>query len=122
MDRYAVYSAAGKRTKRFMDLAICAGLLVTAPVSLMFMGNKENFLRNWWAVLGRRKSWVGYGPSENADPKLPTLEPGVLDPLAGMGPGDAVSRIRINIAYAKDYNAWNDLRAVLKGFPRLGGT
>lgn len=120
MDRYAVYSAAGKRTKRVMDLAICTGLLLTMPVAILVVGNKENFFRNWWAVLARRKSWVGYGPIANADPKLPALGPGVLDPLAGIGPTDAVSRTRINIAYAKDYNAWNDLRAVLKGFPRLG--
>jgi len=120
MDRYAVFSAAGKRTKRVMDLAICAGMVLIAPVAILVVGNKGNFIRNWWAVLGGRKSWVGYFPNASVLPKLPALGPGVLDPLAGMGPSDAVSRTRINIAYAKDYNAWNDLRAVLKGFPHLG--
>ena len=120
MDRYAVYSAAGKRTKRVMDLAICAGLLLIMPVAIVVVGNKKNYLRNWWAVLTHRKSWVGYGRVAQVDPKLPILGPGVLDPLAGNGPTDSVSRSRINIAYAKDYNAWNDLRAVLIGFRDLG--
>lgn len=120
MERHAVHSAAGRRSKRVMDVVIALLLLLAFPITLAVVADRTGLVRNWWAVVRGRKSWVGYGPLQPGPLKLPAIKPGVLDPSAGHGPTDALSVHRANITYAKDYMAWNDLRQVLRGLPKLG--
>lgn len=120
MERHAIHSAAGRRSKRVMDMVIATLLVLTLPITLALVEDRAGLMRNWWAVLRNRKSWVGYGPLQPGPLKLPIIKPGVLDPSAGQGPFDALSVHRANITYAKDYMAWNDLRQVIKGLPKLG--
>ena len=120
MERYAVNSAAGRRTKRITDLALAGVFLVTAPLMLIVVKDRPGFVRNWWEVVRRRKSWVSYGPMLESPLKLPTLLRGVIPPTADQGPQDSLTLHRANIVYAKDYKAGIDLRAVWKGLHDLG--
>lgn len=120
MERYAVNSSAGRRSKRILDLTLVVLLGLLMPVVMALVKDRSGFLRNWWAVLQRRKSWVGYGPLVESPLKLPTIRRGVLDPTGGKGPQDPLTLHRMNVTYAKDYKAWTDLRAVWAGLPDLG--
>ncbi|HRH71107.1 MAG TPA: glycosyltransferase family 2 protein [Flavobacteriales bacterium] len=120
MERHAVHSAAGRRSKRLMDLCIAAVLGLSLPLAILLVRDRGRFLRNWWDVLLGRKSWVGYGPMVEGPLKLPAIKPGILPPTIPGGANDPVSVRRANITYAKDYTAWGDLRSVMKGFAMLG--
>lgn len=120
MERYAVHSSAARRSKRVMDLVIALGLLVGMPIVLLIVQDRTGFFQNWWAVVQRKKSWVGYGPHQEGPLKLPGIRAGIVDPGGGAGPNDPLSMHRANVVYAKDYTAWTDLRAVLRGLPLLG--
>lgn len=120
MGRYAVNSSAGRRRKRLLDLGLVLAFTLTMPLVLLVVADRRGFLRNWWAVLRRRKSWVGYGPGMESPLKLPSIRSGILDPTGGAGPQDPLTLHRTNITYAKDYKVWTDLRAVWSGLSRLG--
>ncbi|HMC97196.1 MAG TPA: hypothetical protein VKG92_06070, partial [Flavobacteriales bacterium] len=120
MEQHAVHSAAGRRTKRIIDVAVALALLATLPLSIWFVRSKRGFLRNWWQVFGGRKSWVGYHPGYEGALKLPVIKRGILDPLIGSGPVADLVVSRVNITYAKDYRAWEDLRLVVRCFRSLG--
>ncbi|HRH38519.1 MAG TPA: hypothetical protein PK760_09245 [Flavobacteriales bacterium] len=66
------------------------------------------------------KSWVGYHQGTQRALRLPTVKPGVLEPLAGVTRMDARMITRANTAYAKDYSAWSDVLTLLRGFRSLG--
>ncbi|MBL7950153.1 MAG: glycosyltransferase [Flavobacteriales bacterium] len=120
MERYAVHSSAARRSKRLMDLAIALAMVVALPFVLLIVRDRSGLLHNWWAVVRRRKSWVGYGPMQEGPLKLPVIRDGIVDPTGGNGPRDPLTSHRANVTYAKDYTAWADLRAVLRGLPLLG--
>lgn len=120
MERYAVHSSASRRSKRLLDVALSMLFLVGMPIVLLLVHDRSGFLSNWWAVVRRKKSWVGYGPHQDGPLKLPAIREGIIDPSGGQGPRDATSMHRTNVTYAKDYTAWTDLRAVWRGLPQLG--
>ena len=120
MERYAVHSSAARRSKRIMDLALAFFFAITWPITLLIVRDRANFVRNWWAVVCRRISWVGYGPIQERPLKLPSIRPGVLDPLVGQDAQVPLLVQRANITYAKDYSAWTDLTYVFRGIQELG--
>ena len=122
MERHSVNSSASRRAKRIVDVALSVLLLITLPISILFVQRKKDFLRNWSNVLVGRLSWVGYHPGLSRTLKLPLIKPGVIDPLSVLHLDPAPLTVdRVNITYAKDYRAWQDVRLVVKGFARLGG-
>lgn len=121
LERHAVNSAEGRRTKRIADVAVCVLMLAAAPVVLFTVRDRASLLHNWWAVLTGRKSWVGYGAPDRGSVKLPAIKPGVLDPIRALGLQPLPIVVdRVNLAYAKDYSAALDLRIILRGFTHLG--
>ncbi len=120
MERYAVHSSGARRTKRIMDLAIALGLMLALPITLLVVADRASFFSNWWAVIRKRKSWVGYGPLKEGPMKIPLIRPGVLNPVPKNALNDPVSVQRANITYAKDYGPWNDLGLVLRSLSDLG--
>jgi lipopolysaccharide/colanic/teichoic acid biosynthesis glycosyltransferase len=70
-----------------------------------------------------RKSWVGYAPDTSKDrDALPAIRPGVLSPasIVAADSSDAETRRRLNMIYAKDYKAFNDLHIVWLNLRKLG--
>ena len=120
MERHAVHSAAGRRSKRLMDLCIALALGLALPLAILLLKDRGRFMRNWWDVMRGRKSWVGYGPMVEGPLKLPVIKPGILLPMIPGEATDPVSVRRANITYAKDYTVWGDLRSVFKGLSMLG--
>ena len=120
MELHAVNSAAGRRTKRMIDVSISMLLLLTLPISILFVKDRGGFLSNAWTVLLGRMSWVGYQPGGERALKLPSIKPGVLGTLAKEEGADHAVVSRANSAYAKDYSPWRDLSLVLRSFHALG--
>jgi len=120
MERYAVHSAAGRRSKRLLDLTIAFLTLIVAPVTLLIVKDRSGFAANWWSVVRGQKSWVGYGPLQDGPQKLPSIKPGVLSTVGRTDPKDTTTVTRANIVYAKDYKVTSDIRSIFSGFPELG--
>ncbi len=120
MEQHAVHSAAGRRTKRIVDFSIALLMLVTFPISIWFVASKADLLRNWWQVVIGAKTWVGYHPGYEGALKLPSIKQGIINPLLAEAPVSDMIVSRVNITYAKDYRALEDLRLVVRGFRSLG--
>jgi hypothetical protein len=119
---HEVSSAGGRRTKRVLDVTVALACLITLPIGLVFVHERAGFVRNIFRVLNGDRTWVGYFEPGKRPLRLPRLRNGVLDIVHadGMRPVPLVVR-RMNLEYAKDYQAWRDLRCVVRNFPALGG-
>ncbi|MBK8497588.1 MAG: hypothetical protein IPL52_01925 [Flavobacteriales bacterium] len=120
MEMHAVNSAAGRRTKRLMDVITSSLFLLLLPISFWLVHDGVRFMHNTWNVLSGRKSWVGYTSAPERSLKLPPIKPGIIDPLFLEPVTSDAMAIRANTAYAKDYSPWQDLALVLRGFRSLG--
>ncbi|MBL7963259.1 MAG: glycosyltransferase [Flavobacteriales bacterium] len=120
LEQHAVSSAAGRRTKRLVDVLVALLLLLLSPVLLLFIRPAGNFLRNCLRVLAGQRTWVGYAEGRANPVRLPALKPGVVDAVAvqGLAPEPLVVE-RVNTEYAKDYHALDDLRWVFGALPLL---
>jgi len=96
-------------------------LIVGAPLFIWFQRNKGGYLRNAFAVLAGRLTWVGYDPDADIS-HLPRIRPGVLSPTDKLGklkyPDDTVRKL--NAVYARGYSVRNDLSIMAAGFKWLG--
>ncbi len=122
LEDYSVNSAAARRRKRMLDFILSTLFLLTLPISIWFVQDKNGFMINLFAVIMGRRSWVGYFPVKDRSVRLPVIRPGVLDPVhvKHLAPLPLTVH-RVNLTYAKDYRVLEDLRSVWRGFGALGG-
>ncbi|MCB0790543.1 MAG: glycosyltransferase [Flavobacteriales bacterium] len=122
LPNHSVQNASSRRLKRIVDLAMALLLAVSAPIGIWFVHRKSEFLRNIGRVLTGERTWVGYHGPTGPEERLPRLRHGVIDPLLVEGVAGGPQMVeRVNLAYAKDYRALQDLSLILRGFPLLGG-
>lgn len=110
-----------QRNKQLLDIVYSLFLLTLSPLFLIFMKNRQGFLRNIALVLARRKTWVGYVPgSNNSD--LPKLLDAVLTPIDTLKikPTEEQTLHRINLFYAKDYTSSTDFSIIIQAWRDLG--
>ena len=115
-----VWQPQNRRRKRAFDIVAALTLLVLLPVDIWFVERKGAFVRNIFAVLGGKKSWVGLRPEAHTGDG--SLRPGVLHP-ADAYPGFVFSDemlARAEELYVRDYRVWNDVTVVARGFRQLG--
>jgi len=122
MEEHAVSSSAARRRKRILDVTVSLLLFLLLPLSIWFVRDKGGFIQNIFRVLRGAASWVGYFPKLEPGVRLPKIRPGILDPVRadGLDPVPLTVR-RVNLTYAKDYRAGQDLRLIWRGFTHLGG-
>lgn len=121
VDINTINQPANKRNKRLFDLLTCGFLVATIPINIFIIKNPIGLIRNVFAVIFGRKTWVGYHPHpENT--KLPTLRKPVLNPgdMFGHRNLDQSTLLNLNTLYAKDFKLGNDFRILFKGFRKLG--
>lgn len=113
--RYNIAEPAQRRDKRLFDLGICLLLLATLPFWLLFSRKRGAFLRNWFPVLIRRKTWVGYAPNGPIT-GLPALQSGVFSPADALKDLDLSPETvaRLNFFFAKDWDAGRDWTILVK--------
>ncbi|MDQ2768909.1 MAG: glycosyltransferase family 2 protein [Bacteroidota bacterium] len=99
------------RAKRLLDVFVSVGLLLLSPVIVWTQASKTGFLRNCGAVLLGRRTWVGLRYS----PGPARRQPAVLSPADAANsaiPLTDVTRRRLELLYAKDYEPGLDLRVL----------
>jgi len=124
--QFRISTPMSQRNKRVIDLFLCAVFALFSPVLIFIIKNKIGFIRNIFAVLFGRKTWVGYAPVLRVETQnfasLPAIRAGVLSPLDALNINtlnESTVR-RLNFIYAKDYTVDNDLEIVWKGVRQLG--
>ncbi len=103
-----------RRTKRILDLLFCFLTIVFFPVVLVSR-NRSAIYSSAIAVLLGRKTWIGYNKSDQRLNELPIIKPGVFL----MGPNEKdnqASTHQYNLWYARNYNTWNELAAIVTRF------
>jgi len=121
MERHALSSAAGRRTKRIVDVMLSVLFGLGAPLWIWAVKDRPAFLRNIARVMSGANTWVGFHPGRHRTFKLPRLPQGVIDPVTAQGlHPDPLTVDRVNITYAKDYHPWQDIRWTLGNLARLG--
>lgn len=117
---HAISQPSNRRAKRAFDFFTALAMLFLLPLDIWFVHDKGGFVRNIFAVLAGRKSWVGCSLPSNAD--VAGLKPGVLSPVDAF-PNNTFSSEMIATAdqlYTQDYSVRQDVRTVARGFGRLG--
>lgn len=117
-----IHKTSNRRNKRLLDLAVAFSLLVLLPFVVWGVRCKGGFIKNIFAVLTGRKSWVGYDLRFDLTSGLPRVSEGVLHPAIGLPAGYANGETsnRLNVIYARDYRVKNDLLLILRNMRSLG--
>src|SRR5690554_3073702 len=116
-----ISTPSSKRNKRTFDFILAFLLLLLSPILIWFFKNKLQFIKNCWAVLIGRQSWVGYSFQESPAPRnLPRIKIGILTPAeAKVEAQDDSLRSKLNLIYARDYSILTDILILRKYWKRL---
>ena len=114
-----LYQPGPARAKRLLDVLSSAGLLALAPLLIWGQVQKAGFVRNCLAVLLGRRTWVGLRYSAVPARAVPAvLSP--ADAAVAAAPLTEVTRRRLELLYAKDYEPGMDLSVLWRCRRRLG--
>jgi len=119
----SISSSKNIRNKRLFDVTLSLLILIFSPLLLIFFKIPFNLINNSVNVLLGSKTWIGYATRSDVNvDHLPKIKEGILTPLdVGSKKEYSDSFIKnSNLAYAKNYNFWNDLNILLKGFKQIG--
>jgi O-antigen biosynthesis protein len=119
----AISTEKNKRNKRLFDMVAAFSLLITSPIAVWFISNKNGFFANIFSVILKKRSWVGYHPIKSeAFLTLPAIRKGVLKASDLLDRAEISGEIadRINTLYARDYSPKKDLEILFKSFAKLG--
>jgi lipopolysaccharide/colanic/teichoic acid biosynthesis glycosyltransferase len=111
------------RFKRLFDFLTAVMLTALFPVTFFFFKRPLNYLLNLLKVLFNVASFVGFDELDSDENlRLPKLKKGILHPSDGISRGDLSDKniARLNIIYAREYNVFNDIKIVVRGFGNLG--
>ncbi len=111
---------ANKRNKRVFDFLFSFLFLIFAPILMWFCSSPTQFVKNMISILKAKKTFVGFNGKYESH--FPNIRKGILSPTSCLKIEDIDSKeIRnINMRYAKDYSARNDLYIIFKCLNQLG--
>lgn len=116
--RYNISTFVSARNKRVFDLLSSLCLLLAYPVLLFRVYEPAGLLRNIFAVLSGRYTWIGYPQREDLPPvKAAVLPPYILQ--QGYTPGAKVQQLAAT-EYAEHYVVGIDFSLLLKNIRFLG--
>ena len=119
----SIGKASNLRSKRLFDILASLLLILTFPFWALFTRHPLRAVGRLFRALAGLRTIVGYYDAHNIDTQsLPTLRKGILHPAIALKGKDAGKETmeKLNVIYAKDYQASNDLQILLKGFRHLG--
>ena len=114
-----LYQPRQARTKRLLDVLTSTGLLLLAPLLLWLQPHKSGFVRNCLAVLLGSRTWVGLRYSAGPARGVPAVV-SPADAAVAAAPLNEVTRRRLELLYAKDYEPSMDLRVLWRCWYQLG--
>jgi GT2 family glycosyltransferase len=117
---FAIAKASNRRLKRLIDVVTAVLFILTFPLQVFLVNYPFRFLRNCFAVLAGRYTWVGYSkPSAS----LPLLRNSILAPNGKkLAAGAPVTENRqlLDYWYARNYDPLQDLKTIFRHYPDLG--
>ncbi|PCJ82802.1 MAG: hypothetical protein COA57_13010 [Flavobacteriales bacterium] len=120
MDVNAIIKAANRRNKRMLDIVLSLIFLPFYLVLFAFVKKPLVFFANIFAVFFGIKTWVGYAKAPKNE-QLPKIKTSILNPLDIQAQNHESNLAdKLNLAYAKNYSVWNDLKIIRSGFKNLG--
>ena len=114
-----LYQPQQARAKRLLDVLSSAGLLLLAPLLVWSQPQRTGFLRNCGAVLLGRRTWVGLRYTPGPARAVPAVV-SPADAAVSVAPLNEVTRRRLELLYAKDYEPSMDLSVLWRCWRRLG--
>ena len=114
-----LYQPQQARAKRLLDVLTSAGLLLLAPVLLWLQPCKTGFLRNCGAMLVGSRTWVGLRYTPGPARTVPAVV-SPADAAVSVAPLNEVTRRRLELLYAKDYEPAMDLSVLWRCWRQLG--
>lgn len=119
VDLNSINKTNNRRRKRWLDIGISLLLIPFSFILLFMVKNKSGFIKNLFSVLVGKKTWIGYS---SIQANLPKLKPGVLCAADGIKDNtpDDLTKEKLDILYAKDYQPKIDLNIILRSIPKLG--
>ncbi|RYZ50132.1 MAG: glycosyltransferase [Sphingobacteriales bacterium] len=119
--RFHLSNSGHLRNKRVLDILMALILLLLFPLALVRVPHFGSYIGNCFAVIGGRRTWVGYA-LERSYIELPPIRKGILPPfqmLENYIPGAVIAR-QMDQAYAQYYKTSLDMKLVIKNFRFLG--
>ena len=119
-ETHSLLHPSNRRSKRALDIVSAIVLLLFLPVDVWLVRDKGGFVRNVFAVLAGRRSWVGCRqPSVAAAAQLKpsVLYPDYAFPNNTFSPEMAATADQL---YVQDYSVRQDVLILTKGFRHLG--
>ena len=117
--KYRIAKPVNRRNKRLLDIIIATLFIISFPIMFFFQKNPFRFYKNVFAVLFRKKTWVGYASALN---ELPPIRQGVitstaLPALLNELPDESLRKS--DEWYAISYSALLDLQKIRIGYKFL---
>jgi GT2 family glycosyltransferase len=117
---FAIAKASNRRLKRLIDTVAAVFFLLTFPLQFFLVDAPLRFLRNCFAVLTGRRTWVGYSKPSTS---LPCLRRSILAPNGKKQPADVAAtenRQLLDYWYARNYEPLQDVKTIFRHYPDLG--
>jgi GT2 family glycosyltransferase len=118
---FPIAQAANRRLKRLIDVVVAIWSLLFFPVSFLLVHQPISFFKNCIAIIGNKKTWVGYSTNNH---QLPQLKPSVM---AANGIAQSKERLlpvknlqKIDRWYAQHYQPLTDIKLIMKNYTHLG--
>lgn len=109
--------------KRQLDFVLSLVLLLISPLLFLWMNHPVGFIKNIFFVLFGDKTWIGYLPQEETDPRLPKIKEGIIHHAIANENWQTLKpeeKKELNFLYAKDYSSEEDFSLLLKNLKKLG--
>jgi O-antigen biosynthesis protein len=117
--KFVIGFPAGRRSKNLVDITVSFLLLLSLPVHIFTQKKPLQFLKNIFAVLLRKKTWVGYATAAG---NLPPLKKGIITSTSlpvQLNELPAESLMASDEWYAAGYTAYTDVKKIWRGYPYL---
>lgn len=118
-DKYTIGSPGNARNKNLLDIIVAVVFLISFPVHFILQKKPFRFFKNVFAVLFRKKTWVGYAaPSD----KLPAIKKGILTSTALPQQVNDLPVESLQLSdewYATFYSIATDIKKITRGYKYL---
>lgn len=114
-----------RRLKRLTDVAVAILGVLLFPITLLLVRRPMGFFSNCFAVIARKKTWVGYNCSMADIGGLPEIRQPVMGNNGVSNQYQQIlplqSRQAADEKYAQEYTPLLDLKLIKRNFKSLGG-
>ena len=120
LDLYNINTPRNKRNKRTFDFLSAFILFLLYPIILWSYKNKKQLLKNIFACLIGKKTWVGLSLQQNQQlHNLPKISNGIFSPTHYVHHEDVLLIEKLNLIYARDYSFFKDWEIVRKNWRKI---